>query len=526
MPALTRSKTRRRLRRTPLHLAFTAACLGLMATGMAQAAHIVVTSPGDGDPAAPGTCTLRQAILSMNAGAEVGQCVRTGDVFGYRDRITFAVSAVNVGPTRGVITLTDSSDTTGNLGGTLVVNAGDLVIDALAWRGPGLFQFPDGVTIQRGTDASHAFGILRNIAPAGSRLTLKGLALRNGRALPLLCNGRGEGGGICTIAADLRLLSSRVSGNSAALGGGGIAAVNGTIALMDSRLDANVAYAGGGLLAHAAEVTVTRSTFDGNGEYNVSHGGAIHAEGPLTLVASTLSGNLGKRGAAIHASGSTLVIDTTMNGNDAYYHGGGLYLADGAVATLTGSSFHGNTARYNGGAIYVAGTLQASNCTIAGNSAMRNGAGIVVVRSGVLQLDHLTVTRNASSVPHGTGGGIGQVSWPDPAPWTGSATINASIIAGNQQGTGIDLNLGSSWSGAFNLISSPDALLGPLQDNGGATPTILPEPGSAALDAIAPQDCTQALDQRGVTRPQGAGCDVGAVEVAVDAIFVDGFDGD
>jgi hypothetical protein len=66
---------------------------------------------------------------------------------------------------------------------------------------------------------------------------------------------------------------------------------------------------------------------------------------------------------------------------------------------------------------------------------------------------------------------------------------------------GNEIHLGSAWSGNGNLISSPNAALGPLQDNGGPTPTMLPGPGSAAIDAIAPQDCTQAFDQRGVARP-------------------------
>jgi hypothetical protein len=45
---------------------------------------------------------------------------------------------------------------------------------------------------------------------------------------------------------------------------------------------------------------------------------------------------------------------------------------------------------------------------------------------------------------------------------------------------GNDVHLGSAWSGNGNLISSPNAALGPLQDNGGPTPTMLPGPGSAA----------------------------------------------
>jgi hypothetical protein len=48
---------------------------------------------------------------------------------------------------------------------------------------------------------------------------------------------------------------------------------------------------------------------------------------------------------------------------------------------------------------------------------------------------------------------------------------------------------------------------------GDATP-----PGSPAIDAIAEADCVDlagnpvAEDQRGVDRPQGAGCDIGAFE--------------
>jgi hypothetical protein len=58
--------------------------------------------------------------------------------------------------------------------------------------------------------------------------------------------------------------------------------------------------------------------------------------------------------------------------------------------------------------------------------------------------------------------------------------------------------------------------LGPRANNGGLTPTMLPGAGSIAIDAIPTSDtfvCT-GTDQRGVSRPQGPGCDIGAVEVA------------
>jgi hypothetical protein len=61
-------------------------------------------------------------------------------------------------------------------------------------------------------------------------------------------------------------------------------------------------------------------------------------------------------------------------------------------------------------------------------------------------------------------------------------------------------------------------MLGPLADNGGRTETHALLPGSPAIDAIAEADCIDlagspvAEDQRGVDRPQGAGCDIGAFE--------------
>ena len=56
-------------------------------------------------------------------------------------------------------------------------------------------------------------------------------------------------------------------------------------------------------------------------------------------------------------------------------------------------------------------------------------------------------------------------------------------------------------------------MLGPLQDNGGPTETHLPLTGSPVIDAGSPDCPLPATDQRGVARPEGAACDIGAVEV-------------
>jgi hypothetical protein len=71
-------------------------------------------------------------------------------------------------------------------------------------------------------------------------------------------------------------------------------------------------------------------------------------------------------------------------------------------------------------------------------------------------------------------------------------------------------------------------LLGPLQDNGGPTFTQALLPDSPAIDAVPVADCTYdddgnpatpevplTSDQRGVARPQGSACDIGAYEAVL-----------
>jgi chitodextrinase len=82
---------------------------------------------------------------------------------------------------------------------------------------------------------------------------------------------------------------------------------------------------------------------------------------------------------------------------------------------------------------------------------------------------------------------------------------------------GYNLDSGTScgFSSAKGSLNSTNAQLGPLQSNGGPTQTMAPALQSPAVDAIpsSVSGCTGSTDQRGVSRPQGAACDIGAVEV-------------
>jgi hypothetical protein len=69
-------------------------------------------------------------------------------------------------------------------------------------------------------------------------------------------------------------------------------------------------------------------------------------------------------------------------------------------------------------------------------------------------------------------------------------------------------------NGPGDVQSGVNFALGLLADNGGPVQTMLPEASSDLIDAIPAAACTLNADARGVSRPQGSGCDVGAVEVA------------
>src|SRR5262249_21222854 len=74
-------------------------------------------------------------------------------------------------------------------------------------------------------------------------------------------------------------------------------------------------------------------------------------------------------------------------------------------------------------------------------------------------------------------------------------------------------------------MTGTNPLLGPTVSNGGPTLTDLPLFGSPSIDAVPLADCTNAFgvsvatDQRGVSRPQGADCDSGSVDVTAVQFF-------
>ncbi len=86
-------------------------------------------------------------------------------------------------------------------------------------------------------------------------------------------------------------------------------------------------------------------------------------------------------------------------------------------------------------------------------------------------------------------------------------------------GTVVDLGNNLSWPIENNCPGTPDdPRLDTLADNGGPTQTMALLTGSPAIDAGNNETCAT-TDQRGVTRPQGEACDIGAYESALINVF-------
>ena len=283
-----------------------------------------------------------------------------------------------------------------------------------------------------------------------------------------------------------------------------------------------------GAAATGYVLNVTGSTFTGN-TANDEGGGALDFEddgGALTVTDSTFTGNHGGWGGAIGTFG------------------------DSTSLHVSGSTFDANTSADSGGAVQmaiegleataVAGQDSATfvNSTITDNSQGANGA---INIDGTLELSYVTITDNTNTgvapVASLSRGVRAAVAGEDDAANVVSTGLTsfASVVTGANGGPNcesVDLatndegyNFSDDASCGFdestsNVHTPNDPVLGGLADNGGPTDTLLPLSGSPLIDAIPTTTCTDfgiTVDQRGITRAQGTGCDIGAVEVEGDA---------
>ena len=299
------------------------------------------------------------------------------------------------------------------------------------------------------------------------------------------------------------------NGFSNSNGGGGVRNL-GTLNVTNATFSDNAAdgNAGGGIV-NSGELTVTNSVFTSNS--TTSSGGGIYNDGTLTVTNSTFSGNNGVNGGGIANwnLGTAMVTNSVFSGNGADGYGGGVFTWS-ATTTLTNNTFSGNTAA-SGGGVYAwnGATVHITNSTFSGNSASQGG--------GIFGISTITVTNSTLSGNSATAGG-GAIQ----ASVTARNTIIANSVSSRNcngaltDGSG-NLQFGGTVANSCGAtIPTGDPKLGALADNGGPTLTMALGPGSAALDAGDDSVCAAApvnnLDQRGVARPQGPRCDIGAFE--------------
>lgn len=250
------------------------------------------------------------------------------------------------------------------------------------------------------------------------------------------------------------------------------------------------------IAAPAAQVTITGVTMrDGKS----SVGGALFSKVPLTLTEDEFLGNTatGSAGAVEIAAAFTMERDL-FAGNSAGGDGGAVEFAPSAavVGTIANSTFTQNSAGGRSGGVNESNssteTLHLVNDTFFGNSAGSAG-GAFRAWSGT-HIDYRNTLFAHNTAPAGPN-----------CEWGGGAVVNS--LGYNAQ----DVNDPECLMNQPTDMNTVDPQLGPLQDNGGPTDTLLPALASPLIGAGDPANCSGS-DQRGVPRPQNGSCDIGAVE--------------
>jgi adhesin HecA-like repeat protein len=361
-------------------------------------------------------------------------------------------------------------------------------------------------------------------------------------------NGPGLDAGVVNHLGELTATDATISQNA----GNGLSNDDGVLIIAGGLFAGN---SGSGidsvvLMQGQATSTLTGITVIDNGD------GGIFNQGPMTVTDSIIRHNTSVLGGGMYNTGlpgdqsSHITIDhcVIMNNTSTGYGGG---VASNARMTIVNSLIANNTAHFGGGVrtgIY--GTLTLEGTTITGNRAVGSGAaggGLSRDFSSAIKIRNSTISGNTSD---GDGGGIYLGGSFDPvsivsstiafnsagsghqgggiffAPGAStSLALHNTIVADNAaEGGGVDV-AGPMTSQGYNLIEDPrgavitgdetgniygqDPLLGPLQDNGGPTPTRALLDGSPAKGAGDPA-LAGTPDQRGVIR--GPSVDIGAYQ--------------
>jgi CSLREA domain-containing protein len=268
---------------------------------------------------------------------------------------------------------------------------------------------------------------------------------------------------------------------------------------------------GGGIYNQSsANVNVTDSTISNS--FAILGGGIANSStGTFTITNSTLNNNSASVGGGCYNGLGTLnVINSTLNNNVANSGNGGGIITGSNTLNVINSTLHGNSASAGGGAIYnnsPDAVINISQSTITQNSAILGGGGVGNNNGAPIKIINTIVANNLSS------------NGPD---LLGPFVSQGHNLVTNFFGsTGFTLGTNNANGDLVGATFAPVfPILGPLQNNGGATQTRALLPGSPAIDAgdncvVLGGGCLTTpltTDQRGISRQVNQTVDIGAFE--------------
>lgn len=360
-----------------------------------------------------------------------------------------------------------------------------------------------------------------------------------------------DGGAIFNRGRSLDIDDSHLDMNSAGGKAGGLWNTNGgQVTIDDSTVNENTNNNagtddldgfGGGIYQADEDSFMTITNSEVNGNTAQGRGGGIYiTNGHLVLDRSEVNDNTldGPRdgggifsSSALESPPAVQIIDTTVARNTTGRDGGGYFdnmNTNHDALLVKRSTFNNNHALGDGGGLRIRMDATIANSTISDNNAEVDGGGLWLIDKNV----NLINDTISSNVAGGAGPGLRRDGGaPNDGDYFLSNTIvddndcsaevndnNPITAAFNNVTNNLDSGTSCGFGSANNSQSNATADLGPLQNNGGPTFTRAISTASDALDAGDDGTCAASpvdgIDQRHVTRPQGAHCDIGAYELA------------
>ena len=442
----------------------------------------------------------------------------------------------------GELTIANSSfrDNSAQDGGA-ISNGGELTITNSAFHsnsaenGGAINNHEGTVTIANSTFSNNSATITGG--QGGAIFNMGKLTITNSTFSNNSTNKFGRGGALANAGGTVTITNNTFSNNLTRTGGAIANWVLGKMTITDSIFNSNSAEDGGAISSGGdTKLIITNSSFSNNSV--TKDGGAIESSSrnELAITDSIFNGNSAENGGAIkiHYNSAVIVTGSSFSDNSATEGGGAIVndewselsianssfsdnsaYRDGVIGnwgklTITNSSFTDNTAAFNGGAISnYKGTVAITNSSFSDNSADEGNGGGLFANAGIVTLSHVTIANNVAG--HGSGIYVVGEEY-DPLLNLHNSIIDYSIGIGCFAET-IDENRGNLIEdGSCFAEFSGDPMLDELAKPEDGSPAYFPLlKDSPAIGAAHDDHCSE-IDQIGTKRPQGTGCDIGAIE--------------